>query len=99
MRQGSETAAYWLPDHPDHPDPPGERSLRLTVVDVPIDGPPPLPIGPVHRPSCAYPALASAAHPDPLRALVDTFGHACATFHERRRELIGEVRKRYAPPV
>jgi len=40
----------------------------------------------VHRPSYAVPAILSAVHPDPLRALVDTFHHAAGTFDDRRAE-------------
>jgi hypothetical protein len=53
----------------------------------------------VHRPSFAVPAIFSAADPDPLRALVDTFSHAAATFDDRRAELVAELRERYLPPT
>jgi hypothetical protein len=49
---------------------------------------------PVHRPSFAVPAIFSATHPDPLRALVDTFSHAEATFGDRAAELLAELRDR-----
>jgi len=49
----------------------------------------------VHRPTYAVPAIFSAAHPDPLRALVDTFHHAAGTFDDRRAELISEFGRRW----
>jgi len=49
----------------------------------------------VHRPSYAVPAIFSAVHPDPLRALVDTFHHAAGAFDDRRAELISELRRRW----
>ncbi len=49
----------------------------------------------VHRPSFAVPAIFSAVDPDPLRALVDTFSHAAATFDDRRDELVSELRLRW----
>lgn len=49
----------------------------------------------VHRPSFAVPAIFSATDPDPLRALVDTFSHAAATFDDRRADLVAELRRRW----
>jgi len=49
----------------------------------------------VHRPSFAVPAIFSATDPDPLRALVDTFSHAAATFDDLRNELVIELRRRW----
>ncbi|NMO52306.1 hypothetical protein HH310_14000 [Actinoplanes sp. TBRC 11911] len=53
------------------------------------------PARPIHRPSFAVPAIFSAADPDPLQALVDTFRHAEATFNEQSAELLTELRQRY----
>ena len=49
----------------------------------------------IHRPSFAVPALFSATDADPLRALVDTFSHAAATFDDERETLIAELRARF----
>jgi len=49
----------------------------------------------IHRPSFAVPALFSATGDDPLRALVDTFSHAAATFDDERETLIAELRARF----
>lgn len=49
----------------------------------------------IHRPSFAVPAIFSAMHPDPLRALVDTFSHAAATFGEQRDSLVSGLRQRF----
>lgn len=49
----------------------------------------------IHRPSFAVPAIFSAVHPDPLRALVDTFSHTAATFDDQRDALVTELRQRW----
>jgi hypothetical protein len=51
--------------------------------------------GDIDRRSFALPAIVSAIHPDPLRALVDTFSHAAATYEDRRQALVSEVRRRW----
>lgn len=45
----------------------------------------------IHRPSFAVPALFSAAGPDSLAALIETYDHAIATFHRDRGILRDEV--------
>jgi hypothetical protein len=73
---------------------PAGSTLRATVTIRRADAAP----GPkvrVHRPSYAVPAIFSAVHPDPLRALVDTFHHAVGTFDDRRAELTSELRRRW----
>jgi hypothetical protein len=69
------------------------RGSEATLIAVTRLGREPWP-GPIHRPSFAIPAIFSALHPDPLQALVDTFSHAEATFHDRRGELVDELRRR-----
>jgi hypothetical protein len=49
----------------------------------------------VQRARFAVPAIFSAIDLDPLRALVDTFSYAAATFDERRTELVSELRRRW----
>jgi len=73
--------------------PTGRRVLQVGLVKLP--GAPRQPKSRVHRPSFAVPAIFSATDPDPLRALVDTFSHATATFDDRRNELVSELRRRW----
>jgi hypothetical protein len=49
----------------------------------------------VHSPSAAIPAIFSAVHPDPLRALVDTFTHTAMAFGDRREAMVAELRERW----
>jgi hypothetical protein len=73
---------------------PAGRTTRVAVLINRADAAP-RPKTRVHRPSFALPAIFSAVHPDPLRALVDTFSHAAATFDDRRDTLVSELRRRW----
>jgi hypothetical protein len=73
--------------------PAGRATFHIRLVNR-AAGPPPSKAR-VHRPSFAVPAIFSATDPDPLRALVDTFSHAAATFDDRRDELVSELRRRW----
>ncbi|GGQ71432.1 hypothetical protein [Couchioplanes azureus] len=67
---------------------------RVTGFD---DNAPHRPELPIHRPSFAVPAIFAATDPDPLQALVETFSHAEATFHDRSEELLADLRQRLWP--
>lgn len=75
--------------------PAGTRTRAYAVV-VRQGGQSPTP-GPrrIHRPSFAIPAIFAAVDPDPLRALVDSFHHAAATFDDRQDRLMAELRDRF----
>jgi hypothetical protein len=73
--------------------PAGRGTVQISLVNR-ADAPPQSKTR-VHRPSFAVPAIFSAMDPDPLRALVDTFSHAAATFDDRRNELVSELRRRW----
>jgi hypothetical protein len=73
--------------------PTGRRALQIDLVK--LAAAPRQPKTRVHRPSFAVPAIFSATDPDPLRALVDTFSHAAATFDDQRDELVSQLRRRW----
>jgi len=75
--------------------PTGRSALQIRFGSVKRAGAPHEPKTRVHRPSFAVPAIFSATDPDPLRALVDTFSHAAATFDDLRNELVIELRRRW----
>lgn len=67
----------------------------VRVVRTPPEGSVPPAQRSIHRPSFALPAVVSAAPANPLQALVDTFSHAAATFHDERADLVAELRDRF----
>ncbi|MDT5041942.1 MAG: hypothetical protein QOE51_2927, partial [Actinoplanes sp.] len=50
---------------------------------------------PRHRPSFAVPTIFRATNADPGEAVTLTYRSAVATFHDRRDELVTELRERY----
>ena len=75
--------------------PAGPATIRASILANRIDAATQPKAVRVHRPSFAVPAIFSAVHPDPLRALVDAFSHAAATFDDRREDLVAELRRRW----
>jgi hypothetical protein len=52
---------------------------------------------PRHRPSFALPTIFRAVNEDPAEAVARTYRGALSTFHDRREELVTELRERYLP--